>query len=170
LPCLVLRAARFFPDEDDDRSKRQRYSDENLKLNELLHRRADIEDVAAAHILAMRRAPVLGFDCMIISATTPFEREDMARLRVDAPAEVRRVCPDCRPEYAKRGWALPPGIDRVYVNERARVKLAWQPKYDFKSAVRQLCRGEDYRSPLARAVGTKLYHTVRFSDGPYPVG
>jgi nucleoside-diphosphate-sugar epimerase len=169
LPCLILRTARFFPDEDDDRSTRQRYSDGNLKVNELLHRRADLEDVAAAHILAITRAPVLGLDRMIISATTPFAREDVARLRFDALPEVLRVCPDCQPEYAKRGWSLPTAIDRVYVNERARVKLGWRPKYDFSSVVRQLVRGEDYRSPLARAVGAKMYHRERFADGPYPV-
>jgi nucleoside-diphosphate-sugar epimerase len=169
LPCVVLRTARFFPDEDDDRSARQRFSDDNLKVNELLHRRVDLEDAATAHILAMSKAPGLRFDRMIISATTPFEQEGMNRLRLDAAAEVRRLCPDGPREYAKRGWSLPSTIDRVYVNERARLQLDWQPKYDFRSAVDNLRRGEDYRSPLARAVGTKLYHTERFADGPYPV-
>lgn len=169
LPCLVLRTARFFPDEDDDRSARQRYSDENLKVNELLYRRADIEDVATAHLLALAKAPALGFDRLIISATTPFGRDDMERLRIDAPAAVHRACPECQPEYARRGWSLPNAIDRVYVNERARVKLGWKPKYDFGFAIRQLRRAEDFRSPLARAVGTKLYHAERFADGPYPI-
>jgi len=29
--------------------------------------------------------------------------------------------------------------------------------------------GEDHRSPLARAVGSKGYHAKSFADGPYPV-
>ena len=32
-------------------------------------------------------AAALGFDRMIISATTPFGRDDMERLRIDAAAE-----------------------------------------------------------------------------------
>jgi hypothetical protein len=55
------------------------------------------------------------------------------------------------------------------VNERARVKLGWEPKYDFDFAIRQLRRAEDFRSPLAQAAGMKLYHAERFADGPYPV-
>src|SRR5215831_19020915 len=43
LACLVLRTSRFFPEPDDDPAKRSAYSDANLKANELLHRRLDIE-------------------------------------------------------------------------------------------------------------------------------
>jgi hypothetical protein len=51
-----------------------------------------------------------------------------------------------------------PTIDRVYVNELARARLGWQPRYDFNSVVGSLHRDEDFRSPLARAVGSKGYH------------
>jgi nucleoside-diphosphate-sugar epimerase len=170
LPCIVLRTARFFPDEDDDRSVRQLHSDENLKINEFLHRRADIEDVVTAHMLAISTAPALGFDCMIISATTPFRREDLFPLRVDPAAVVGRRCPGYAAEYVRRGWSLPRTVDRVYVNERARAQLGWQPRYDFNYLVQRLRGNEDYRSALARDVGSKLYHAETFSDGPYPVG
>jgi len=33
----------------------------------------------------------------------------------------------------------------------------------------RLRAGEDFRSPLARAVGSKGYHDVAFARGPYPV-
>src|SRR5918992_3617656 len=49
LPCLILRTSRFFPEPDDRDEIRTAYDDANLKVNELLHRRADIEDVATAH-------------------------------------------------------------------------------------------------------------------------
>ena len=62
-----------------------------------------------------------------------------------------------------------PSIDRVYVNELARKQLGWQPRYDFHSILQRLRASEDYRSPLARAVGSKGYHPEVFSDGPYPV-
>src|SRR5215213_5431062 len=34
LPCVVLRTSRFFPEEDDDESRRAAFADENLKANE----------------------------------------------------------------------------------------------------------------------------------------
>jgi UDP-glucose 4-epimerase len=40
-------------------------------VKEFLYRRADIEDVATAHILAIPKAPCIGFDRYIVSATTP---------------------------------------------------------------------------------------------------
>jgi UDP-glucose 4-epimerase len=169
LSCIVLRTARFFPDLDDDRAVRERYDDANLKINEFLHRRADIEDVVTAHLLAISKATTLGFDRLIISATTPFAREDLFELRAQTTAVVRRYCPEYEAEYARRRWSLPRTIDRVYVNERARAQLGWQPRYDFNHLIQRLGANEDYRSPLARAVGTKLYHSQTFSDGPYPV-
>src|SRR5437762_11013629 len=45
LPCLILKTSRFFPEEDDKRSIRDLYEDENIKVNEYLYRRVDIEDV-----------------------------------------------------------------------------------------------------------------------------
>ena len=62
-----------------------------------------------------------------------------------------------------------PGIDRVYVNQRARDELGWQPRYDFDFMIRRLGAGQDVRSPLARLVGSKRYHPATFPEGPYPV-
>ena len=62
-----------------------------------------------------------------------------------------------------------PGIGQVYVNERARRELGWRPVYDFGRVIECLRGGEDPRSPLARAVGSKRYHGRTFADGPYPV-
>src|SRR3954451_25266277 len=45
LPCLVLRTSRFFPESDYRDDVRAAYADANLKVNELLYRRVDIEDV-----------------------------------------------------------------------------------------------------------------------------
>ena len=72
LPAIVLRTARFFPEGDDDPATRARYGRDNAQVNELLYRRADIADVAEAHLLAVARAPALGFGRFIVSATTPF--------------------------------------------------------------------------------------------------
>jgi len=169
LPCIVLRTARFFPEADDDPELRRRYEDRNLKANEYLYRRLDLADAVDAHLLAAERAPALGFGRYLVAATTPFAREHLARLRGHAPEVVCALFPDCAEEYARRGWSMLPDIDRVYVNQRAREELGWQPHFDFRRVLDRLKRGEDVYSSLARAVGTKGYHPEEFGDGPYPV-
>lgn len=169
LPCVVLRTSRFFPEADDDREIRAAYDDANVKTNEFFYRRVDIEDVVSAHLLASERAAALGFRKYIVSATTPFRPEDLAALRADAPRVVSRRIPGYEAEYARRGWTMFPGIDRVYVNERARQELDWAPRYDFVRVLAALQAGADTRSPLARAIGLKAYHDRVFADGPYPV-
>jgi UDP-glucose 4-epimerase len=168
LPCIVLRTARFFPEEDDDRAARESFDADNLKVNEYLYRRADIADVVSAHLLAAQRAPALGFAMYVISATTPFGHMDLEQLRRDAAAIVRRLSPEVAAVYERRGWRLPHAIDRVYVNERARCELSWHPLYDFRYIIEQLSQSSDYRSELAREVGSKGYHAEQFTDGPYP--
>jgi nucleoside-diphosphate-sugar epimerase len=169
LRILVLRTSRFFPEEDDNRATREAYTDANIKTNEFLYRRVDIEDVVSAHLVAADRAPSVGFTKYIISATTPFSRNDTAELRSDAPRVVRRYVPEFEAEFARRGWTMIPGIDRVYVNDRARAELGWQPRHDFRALIARLQAGDDIRSPLAREIGSKGYHDRIFREGPYPV-
>jgi len=165
LPCLILRTSRFFPEADDREEVRNVYDDANLKVNELLSRRVDIEDVVTAHRLALERAPEIGFGRYIISATTPFSRDDLAELAVDAPSVVRRLFPAYEAVYALHGWRMFPRVDRVYANAQARRALGWAPRYDFRYALDRLAANEDHRSPLAVSVGAKGYHAV--STGPY---
>lgn len=158
LPVLVLRTSRFFPEGDDVDDRRNGYEDANLKINELLYRRVDTEDVVSSLMAGIERAPALGFGKFIITATTPFTKGDLVELGVNAPAVLARYYPDYQPLYAARGWKMLPTLDRVYVNERARTLLGWQPKYDFARALADVSSGRDYRSPLAIAVGAKGYH------------
>ena len=169
LPCIVLRTSRFFPEEDDDRTVRDAYADDNAKANEYLHRRVDVEDVVSVHLLAARHASALGFRRYIVSATTPFSTDDLADLRRDAPSVVRRRVPHYEAEYARRRWTMVPSIDRVYVNALARAELGWRPRYDFAYVIERLAAAQDFRSPLARLVGAKGYHAETFAEGPYPV-
>src|ERR671916_1856516 len=153
LPCLVLRTSRFFPEEDDRDEIRNGYPDMNVKVNELLYRRGDIEDMVGAHRLALERAGEIGFGRYIVSATTPFTRDDLAELRADAPAVVRRLFPDYEAIYAERGWSMFPSIDRVYDNARAREELGWSPRWDFRHALDLVAAGAEPRSELAASVG-----------------
>ena len=165
LPVVVLRTSRFFPEGDDRDDVRAAYPDANVKVNELLYRRVDLEDVVGAHRVALERAPAVGFGRYIVSATTPFTRDDLAGLRADAPAVVRRLFPGYEDVYAALGWTMFPSIERVYDNARARRELGWAPRHDFAHALERLAAGGDPRSPLAIAVGAKGYHPV--STGPY---
>ena len=158
LPVIVLRTSRFFPEMDDSDEVRSGYADANVKANEYLNRRVDVADVAQAHLLAMDRAADIGFGKYIISATTPFTLADLAGLRDDAPAVIRRIFPDYEAEYSRRDWRMFPSIGRVYVNARARADLGWSPRYDFRAVLDALKVGEDPRSPLAQAIGAKGYH------------
>src|SRR5215831_7154020 len=167
LACLVLRTSRFFPEEDDHAPTREAYTGDNAKMNELLHRRVDIEDVVSAHLAALERASSIGFGRYVISATTPFTPADLAALRADAPSVVSRLFPDQEAEYQRRGWRMFGHIDRVYVNERARADLGWTPVYDFRRVLDLLKADEDPRSPLARAIGAKGYHAK--STGVYTI-
>lgn len=169
LPCLVLRTSRFFPEPDDRKATRDTFADGNIKANEFLYRRVEIQDVVDAHLLAIARAPQLGFGRYIISATTPFERDDLRALREDAATVVANRVPGYEAEYARRGWRMFPGIERVYVNAAARQALGWRPRYDFAYVLDRLRAGEDPRSPLAQAIGIKGYHGPSFEDGLYPV-
>ncbi|MBL8347933.1 MAG: NAD(P)-dependent oxidoreductase [Rubrivivax sp.] len=164
LPVIVLRTSRFFPEDDDHAATRDAYAEANAKANEFLYRRVEIEDVVSAHLLAVERARELGFRKYIVSATSPFTPADLAELRRDAPAVVRRLVPEHEAVYAVRGWRMFPSLDRVYVNERARRELGWSPRHDFASVVERLGRGGDLRSALAMQVGAKGYHRT---PGPF---
>ena len=158
LPCLVLRTSRFFPEEDDVPEKRASFEDANLKANEFLYRRVDIEDVVSAHLLALVRAPELGFGKFIVTATTPFTREDVQQLGIDAAAVLKRRIPSYEAIYAARGWKMLPMLDRVYINERARSLLGWKPHYDFQHVLNRVSAGLDPRSELSQVIGSKGYH------------
>jgi nucleoside-diphosphate-sugar epimerase len=169
LSCIVLRTSRFFPEEDDHKNMRDAFADDNLKANEYLSRRVDIEDAVSAHLAAAERATEIGFGKYIISATTPFLPEHLADLRSNAPQVLQQLFPDYEAIYAQSGWKMLPGIDRVYVNEKARLELGWLPRYDFRYILDRVKTGEGIKSPMAKLIGAKGYHPQAFSEGPYPV-
>ncbi|MCY6379936.1 NAD-dependent epimerase/dehydratase family protein [Hoeflea prorocentri] len=169
LPVAVLRTSRFFPEADDRSEIRNGFEDENAKANEFLFRRVDIEDAVEAHLLALEKPPQAGFGTYIVSTTTPFRKEDLADLRTDPNAVFRRRLPDLAAQYEQRGWSMFADIDRVYVNEKARSELGWQPRYDYRHLFERLKAGEPVLGPMAQTLGLKGYHSQIFDEGPYPV-
>ena len=169
LNCIILRTSRFFPEEDDDSHKRANFADANIKANEFLYRRVDLEDVVSAHTKAAERAPQLGFGRYIVSATTPFCRDDLLQLNSNASEVVRRRVPEFDAVYASLGWTMFDRIDRVYVNRAARVDLGWAPRFDFMRVLQLIRAGQSPVSAIAASVGSKGYHDTVFANGPYPV-
>ena len=138
LACAVLRTSRFFP-EDDDTHKRP--SGENLKAIELLHRRLTVEDAAAAHVMALEKAPELGFGLYLISTPPPFARSDTAALKRDAAAVIRERFPDAAELFAARGWQLPTSLGRVYDPSLAEQALGFRCQTDFAAVLQALREG-----------------------------
>jgi len=155
LNCVVLRTARFFPEEDDTHRD---LSGTNMKANEFLNRRLTVEDVARAHVIALARAPELGFDISIVSAPTPFVRSDARALKRDAAGVIAHYFPDAPSLYARRGWRLPTSIGRVYVATHAEARLGFRADVDFAAILQALrddaplpfAHDQDYHSPAAR--------------------
>ena len=139
LNCVVLRTARFFPEEDDsDRG----LSGPNLKANEFLHRRLTVEDAADAHVVALARAPDIGFETVILSAPPPFSPADAEDLKRDAASVVTRYFPGAPALYDACGWRLPRSIGRVYDPRRAERVLGFRCRTDFGRVLEALRTGE----------------------------
>jgi UDP-glucose 4-epimerase len=134
LPIVILRTSRFFP-EEDDMAHAITQSGENTKANEFLFRRLSVEDAAEAHVVALAKAPEIGFDTFIVSALTPFSPPDGRELIVDAPSVVVRYFPDYRAKYEKRGWTMFDSIDRVYDSGKARRLLGFTCATNFRQVL-----------------------------------
>lgn len=117
-----------------------------------------LEDVVAAHLLAVPRAPALRFGRFIISATTPFEPADAAALRHDAAEVLERRVPGSAHIYRRLGWRMAPTLDRVYDNTAARQRLGWEPGTHFRDVITRAAAGQPLHGALVDAVGRKGYH------------
>ncbi|NDW07265.1 NAD-dependent epimerase/dehydratase family protein [Jiella pacifica] len=138
LNAVVLRTARFFPEEDDTIDD---LPGENLKANEFLNRRLTVEDAASAHVAALDRAPELGFEIFVVSAPTPFERSEVGELKKDASAVIARHFPQAAELYAQRGWQLPRSIGRVYDAGRMERVLGFRCRTDFAAILQAVEEG-----------------------------
>ncbi len=138
LAVAVLRTGRFFPEEDDTHRD---LSGPNIKANEFLNRRLTVEDAAEAHVVALEKAPELGFATFILSAPPAFTREECAELLHDAPAVIARHFPDAPDLYARMGWTLPASLDRVYDPSRAERLMGFRCRTDFRAVLDAIAAG-----------------------------
>jgi len=116
MTCTSLRMARCFPEPA------------GLMATYRLHRGIDRRDVAEAHALGLdREGPPATY---VISAATPFEREDAEELLRDAAAVIERRCPGLTERLAANGWQPQRSIDRVYDSNLAQRELGFRPRFD----------------------------------------
>lgn len=159
LATVVLRTGRFFPEEDDTHRD---LAGPNIKANEFLNRRLTVEDAAEAHVIALERAPDVGFGIYLISAPPPFGEEEAEALVEDAPAVIARHFPKAAELYARAGWQLPQYIDRVYDPSLAERELGFRCRTDFAAVLAALETGgqlpfahdPSYVSPIIAKGGT----------------
>lgn len=125
----ILRMSRCFPEPADAMAVLR------------LHRGIDARDVATAHVAAVAHGGAIA-ETFVISAASPFLREDAAELARDAPAVIARRCPALATAFAARGWALPRSIDRVYRADAAMSALGWRPRFGFDAVLRAYDAGD----------------------------
>ncbi len=151
LNTIILRTARFFPEEDDTING---ISGPNLKANELLNRRATVHDMAKAHITALERARDIKFGLFIVSAPTPFLKKDLELLKHNAASIICNLYPTAEALYATAGWQLPKSIGRVYDGSRIENDL------DFKYET----RFEDVLSALQKGRASPIEHDATYTS------
>ncbi|MCQ8185213.1 NAD-dependent epimerase/dehydratase family protein [Parvularcula maris] len=144
LPVIILRTSRFFPEDDDTLGQ---LDQENLKANEMLHRRATVEDMARAHLAALDKAEERGFGLYLVTAPPPFERGEASELKRDAEAVIARHFPDAQTLYRGRGWSLPRSIGRVYDGSLIERELGFTYETRFEDVLEALREGRP--SPVA---------------------
>ena len=108
-----------------------RYLAPIYKANEFLNRPLTVEDAADAHVVALDRAPAVGFEIFVLSAPTPFIRSDAEALKRAAVKVIERHFPDAPVVYARLGWRLPTSIGRVYDASRIERVLGFRCATDF---------------------------------------
>lgn len=131
---IIMRPSRFFHRDLLEHSAR--YTQANHRANEFLNRRAAVEDVAMAHVLALENADRLNSDLFFVSAPSPFQATDCEELISDAPAVVQRYFPEFADVYSRRGWTMYPTIDRIYVSQRIQSVLGMRFKETFAEQIR----------------------------------
>jgi len=102
-----------------------------------LHRGVDARDVADAHARALAPGGPR-YQCYVVSGATPFRRDDVAALGVDAPNVIRARAPALAAAFDERQWTLPTRVDRVYDSSRACTTLGWLPRYGFEEVLAEL--------------------------------
>ena len=119
IQTTVLRVGRFLPEPD------------NLKFNHRLYRGLDERDGSQALKLALEHH-FEQFEIFNISSGSPFQKDDLIKLKHDASSVLVKYYPEAIELYQRNQWMLPESIDRVYCSDKALRMLGYQPKFNFE--------------------------------------
>ena len=154
LACLILRTSRFFPEADDRDDVRGAYDDVNLKVNELLYRRVDLEDVVTRTGSPWSGAARSASGATSSAPPRPSPVTTWPTCARRARGGARGSSRTMRRSTSGPAGSMFPSIERVYVNERrARPRLA--PRYDFGYALDRLERGRGPTQPSGAGRGSE---------------
>jgi nucleoside-diphosphate-sugar epimerase len=103
---------------------------EYLQVFYRLYRGVSLDDVAEAHWLAVSCA-MSGAELFNISADSPFKQTDTRALLRDPWRIIDRIYPGVSQLFDRMRWEKPASIDRVYVIEKAKRLLKYQPRDNF---------------------------------------
>ena len=101
-----------------------------------MYRGLDVRDAAKAHELALQ-AHTDAFEVFNISAQSVFQHSDVFDLKHNLPELLSRRVPKLVELFNKKGWEIPASIDRVYVIEKAREILNYQPAFNIEELINE---------------------------------
>ena len=134
LQTVSLRVSRFW-DEPLDK-----------KVFYRMYRGVDVRDVATAHKLALEIS-LNNFELFNVSAETIFNINDIKDLRKNLQNFLKNKYPQIIDFFASQKWEVPEYIDRVYIIDKAKKILGYQPLYNIDYLINQL-KGEENDSNL----------------------
>lgn len=115
---IILRMSRCFPEPD------------HLQVFYRLYRGVSVQDVAEAHWLAVSSTNS-GTEIINVSADPPFEPSETRALLTDPWEVIERIYPGTSKLFDQMKWEKLSSIDRVYVVDKAKRVLNYQPKDNF---------------------------------------
>ena len=153
LNTIILRTSRFFPEADDTITE---YSGANLKANELLYRRATVQDMARAHLVALEKAAAQKFGLYLVSGPTPFTKDQTKTLKQNPKKVIESLYPEAADLYENANWQFPTSIGRVYDGSNITRDLGFSYQTNFQDVLTALKEkkplpveeDESYTSPL----------------------
>lgn len=125
LQTVSLRVSRFW---DEPLEKKVFYR---------MYRGLDVRDVALAHKLAVQQNHT-DFEIFNISAQSIFTISDVVELRKNLQYFLEKRYPAIIDFFNQQKWKLPNYIDRVYVIEKAKELLGYNPVYNIDRMIDEI--------------------------------
>jgi UDP-glucose 4-epimerase len=124
LQTSVYRVGRFLPEDDSQ------------KINHRLYRGLDERDGAEALRLGLG-TKFTDFEIFNISSGSPFNQSETVLLKHSPKQVILQHYPQAEEIYRAKGWEFPKSIDRVYVCDKAKKQLGYDPQYTFAYLLHQ---------------------------------